>query len=158
MRKQLDYRWRQIDKFESSVRTYAEMKATWRRKFSAKEGEVEALKTANAEMAATLSSIKKPGQVDSMEVRALSARASNAERRLVNTQNQLAAAEERISEINKKTGAAGAKWEARVKEYETRLKAAEERVKRERQGGKERVGELENNVKYVSSDSFSSSL
>jgi hypothetical protein len=44
---------------------------------------------------------------------------------------------------------ADAKWEARVKEYEARLRAAEERVKRERQGGKERVGELEGNVKNL---------
>jgi outer membrane protein TolC len=44
---------------------------------------------------------------------------------------------------------ADAKWEARVKEYEARLRAAEERVKRERQGGKERVGELEGNMKSL---------
>jgi hypothetical protein len=44
MKKQLDHRWKQIDKFESSVKTYAETKATWRRKFSAKEGELEAIK------------------------------------------------------------------------------------------------------------------
>ena len=44
MRKQLDHRWKQIDKFESSVKTYAETKAGWRRKFSAKEGELEAIK------------------------------------------------------------------------------------------------------------------
>ena len=44
MRKQLDHRWKQIDKFESSVKTYAETKAGWRRKFSAKEGELDAIK------------------------------------------------------------------------------------------------------------------
>ena len=44
MRKQLDHRWKQIDRFESSVKTYAETKAGWRRKFSAKEGELEAIK------------------------------------------------------------------------------------------------------------------
>ena len=44
MRKQLDNRWKQIDKFESSVKSYAETKATWRRKLSGKEGEIEALK------------------------------------------------------------------------------------------------------------------
>jgi len=41
MRKQLDHRWKQLDKFESSVKNYAETKTSWRRKFSAKEGEVE---------------------------------------------------------------------------------------------------------------------
>jgi hypothetical protein len=44
MRRQLDTRWKQIDKFESSVKAYGEAKATWRRKFTAKEGELEALK------------------------------------------------------------------------------------------------------------------
>jgi hypothetical protein len=44
MRKQLDYRWKQIDKFEASVKAYAETKATWRRKLSTKEGELEGLK------------------------------------------------------------------------------------------------------------------
>ena len=43
MRKQLDLRWRQIDKFEASVKTIAEAKATWRKKLAAKEGEIEAL-------------------------------------------------------------------------------------------------------------------
>ena len=43
MRKQLDLRWKQIDKFEASVKTLAEAKAAWRKKLSAKEGEIEAL-------------------------------------------------------------------------------------------------------------------
>ena len=50
---------------------------------------------------------------------------------------------------NQKTTVADTKWEARVKEYETRLKTAEEKVKRERQGGKERALELENQLKYA---------
>ncbi len=163
MRKQLDARWKQIDKFETSVKAYAEVKAGWRRKFSAKEGELEAIKvclyfvigsfltvraqTSNAEMAAQLASMKRPGQTDSMEIRSLSTRAVNAERRLNNAQNQLLATEEKMAQMNQKSSAVDAKWEARVKEYETRLKAAEERVKRERQGGKERVAELEASVK-----------
>lgn len=36
-----------------------------------------------------------------------------------------------------------------MREYESRLKAAEERVKRERQGGKERIGELEATVEKL---------
>jgi chromosome segregation ATPase len=100
-------------------------------------------------MAAQLASQKRPGQNDGMEVRALSARATNAERRLINAQNQLVAAEEKMTAMNQKNASADSKWEARVKEYESRLKAAEERVKRERQGSKERVAELENNLKLV---------
>jgi flagellar motility protein MotE (MotC chaperone) len=44
MRKQLDNRWKQIDKFEGSLKTYADTKAAWKRKFSQKEGELEAIK------------------------------------------------------------------------------------------------------------------
>ena len=68
---------------------------------------------------------------------------------MVNAQNQLAATEEKIVSMNEKTSAADNKWEARVKEYESRLRVAEERVKRERQGGKERINELEAHVGYV---------
>lgn len=76
-------------------------------------------------------------------------RANNAERRLANAQNQLAAAEEKMAAMNQKTTAADTKWEARVKEYEARLRTAEEKVKRERQGYKERVVELETQIKCV---------
>ena len=44
MRRQLDTRWKQIDKFESSLKAVAETKATWKRKFAQKEGELEAIK------------------------------------------------------------------------------------------------------------------
>lgn len=44
IKKQLDTRWKQIDKFESSVKTYADVKAGWRRKYAVKEGEMEGLK------------------------------------------------------------------------------------------------------------------
>lgn len=100
-------------------------------------------------MAAQLAGLKRPGQTDAMELRSLSTRAVNAERRLNNAQNQLIATEEKIAAMTQKTAAADTKWEVRVKEYETRLKAAEEKVKRERQGGKERVAELENSLKSV---------
>ncbi len=100
-------------------------------------------------MAAQLAGMRRPGQTDSMELRSLSTRAVNAERRLNNAQNQLLATEEKLAHLSKKSTAADSKWEARVKEYESRLKAAEERVKKERQGAKDRVSELENSVKCV---------
>jgi len=147
MRKQLDTRWKQIDKFEASLKVVVEAKSAWKKKLSLKEGEVEALKITNSELQSVISSNRKPGQADSMEVRALTARASNAERRVVNLQNQLLASEEKVTNMNQKTTVADNKWEARVKEYESRLKSAEEKVKRERQGGKERALELETQTK-----------
>ncbi|KAA1475865.1 hypothetical protein DENSPDRAFT_842743 [Dentipellis sp. KUC8613] len=149
MKKQLDNRWRQIDKFEAGVKSYGDTKAGWRRKLSAKEGELEAAKAMNSELSSQLLSLKRPGPGDSSEVRALHARANNAERRLTNAQNQLAAAEEKMASMNQKTVVADNKWEARVKEYETRLRAAEEKVKREKQGYKERVLELETQIKSL---------
>ncbi|KAH9994662.1 hypothetical protein BJV77DRAFT_994017 [Russula vinacea] len=149
IRKSLDNRWRQLDKFESSVKQYADTKTTWRRKLNAKEGELEAAKTTLSDLTSQLAILKRPTPGDSNEVKALMIRANNAERRLTNAQNQLAAAEEKMAAMNQKTTAADNKWEARVKEYETRLRAAEEKVKRERQGYKERVLELENQIKSL---------
>ena len=51
MRKQLDLRWKQIDKFEASVKTLAEAKSAWRKKLSAKEGELEALQVRTIQFA-----------------------------------------------------------------------------------------------------------
>jgi hypothetical protein len=48
-------------------------------------------------MAAQLAGQKCPRLNDGMEVRALSVRATNAERRLINAQNQLVAAEEKMT-------------------------------------------------------------
>ncbi|KAF8162679.1 hypothetical protein B0H34DRAFT_290369 [Crassisporium funariophilum] len=149
MRKQLDGRWKQIDKFEASLKTYADTKTAWKRKFSQKEGELDAIKATNAEMASQLATIKRPGGTDAMELRSMATRATNAERRLNNAQNQLLTTEEKLASMNQKTLVADNKWEARVKEYEARLKAADERVKRERQGSKERVAELENQLKNL---------
>ncbi|KAG1807556.1 hypothetical protein EV424DRAFT_1427466 [Suillus variegatus] len=149
MRRQLDVRWKQIDKFESSVKAYGEAKSTWRRKFTAKEGEIEGLKATNAELTSQLVTSRRPTQGDSQETKTLLSRAVNAEKRLVVVQNQLLLSEEKISNINQKTTTADQKWEARVKEYETRLKAGEEKYKRERQGTKERVLELENQLRSL---------
>ncbi|KIJ63400.1 hypothetical protein HYDPIDRAFT_92649 [Hydnomerulius pinastri MD-312] len=147
MRRQLDTRWKQVDKFETSVKAYGDAKATWRRKYVVKEGELEALKATNSELAQQLTTARRPAQGDSQEIRSLLSRAVNAEKRLVVANNQLLQHEEKISTLNQKTSSADTKWEARVKEYEARLKAAEDKYKRERQGSKERVLELENQIK-----------
>lgn len=82
------------------------------------------------------------------EVRALTARANQAERRATVAQNQLAQLEERLASQHDRVGTAEVKWETRIKEYERLLKEANEKFKRERQGAKERVSELEATIKY----------
>jgi len=47
LRRQLDTRWKQIDRFETSVKNLAEIKHSWRRKYNAKEGELEAVKVSS---------------------------------------------------------------------------------------------------------------
>lgn len=44
LKKQLDFRWRQLDRFETSVKNLVDVKHTWRRKYNGKEGELEAAK------------------------------------------------------------------------------------------------------------------
>ncbi|KAI5991217.1 hypothetical protein EDD15DRAFT_2388646 [Pisolithus albus] len=137
VRKQLDMRWNQIDKFESSINTYAEAKATWWRKYMTKEGELETLKVTNSELVQQLAT-------DSKETQMLLSCAVNAEKRLKVVQNQLLQTEEKIVAMNQKASTTNAKWEAHIKEYEARLKAAEEIYKHEQQGNMslERQNEL----------------
>lgn len=61
--------------------------------------------------------------------------------------NQLAQLEERAAEIQARSGVADKKWEERVREYENRLRIAGEKIKTEKQGGKERVMQLEGYVR-----------
>lgn len=103
----------------------------------------------NTELQAAITSTRKPGTVDSMELRSQTARANTAERRASNLHNLLLASEEKLTAMNQKTTVADNKWEIRVKEYETRLKQAEEKLKREKQGGRERAVELETEIKSV---------
>jgi len=116
------------------------------------------LQTTNGDLVQQLATARRPTQGDSQEIRTLLSRAVNAEKRLVVAGNQLLQHEEKISTLNQKTSTADAKWEARVKEYEARLKTAEEKYKRERQGGKERILELENQIKYVIASFFATFL
>ncbi|KAJ1309342.1 hypothetical protein OPQ81_006121 [Rhizoctonia solani] len=153
LNKQMESRMRGLDKFELSLRTIAEARQGWRKKLVAKEGELDALRAHNDELAIQLRQLRRASSGEgvhaSAEIKSLSARALNAERRLQNAQNQLAAAEERFTQQSERNSNSETRWEARVKEYEARVKAAEEKVKRERQGAKERTAELENAVRTL---------
>jgi hypothetical protein len=118
-------------------------------KFSLEFSLFTLLQTTNNDLSAQLAGSRKPGQVDTYELRSHKTRAENAERRMHNALNQLAAAEEKLASMNAKTMQVDSKWDARVKEYEQRLKAAEEKVKRERLGAKETHVQLETQIKCV---------
>ncbi|KAG2118248.1 hypothetical protein BD769DRAFT_1304029, partial [Suillus cothurnatus] len=144
-----DVRWKQIDKFESSVKVYGETKVMWRRKFTAKEGENEGLKLWEfIQYPPSANVFVTPTQGNSQETETLLSHALNAEKCLKVVQNQFLLSEEKILNINQKTTAADQKWKARVKEYETRLKAGEKKHKRERQGAKDRMLKLKNLLEH----------
>lgn len=44
VKKQLDFRWKQLDRFEASVKGLVDVKHGWRRKYNAKEVELDAAK------------------------------------------------------------------------------------------------------------------
>jgi len=146
LKKQLDVRWKQLDKFETIVKNLAEHKQGWKKKLATKEGELEALQSMNSELTSQISGLKRPGLGESFEVKSLKVRATTAEKQVIIAKNQVAALEERKSQDSDSYHASREKWEARLKELESRYKAAEERVKRERQGAKENNAALQNRI------------
>lgn len=148
MKKQLDHKWRQLDQFESSVRKLELVKTSWRTKFAQKQGELDALQSQHADLAAQLTSLKGISASSSNnDLRSATTRNATLERRLANAQNQLATYDDKMASARTKMSAAEARWDARVKEYESRLRQAEEKIKAEKQGGKERAAQLEAQVK-----------
>jgi chromosome segregation ATPase len=148
-----DGRFRQIDRFEVAIKNAIDKQGQWRSRVVAKQTEVDAVKATNAELQAQLASLKTRSLLSSpgegSKLTALTSRANNAERRLNAAQTQATMAEERLIEAKSKYGEGEGKWAARIKELESRNKAAEERVKRERQGAKERVTELIEQVRRL---------
>lgn len=147
LKRQQDSRFRQIDRFEASIKQAADKQSQWRQRLVSKQSELDSVKATNAELLSQISSLKTrtslstPG--DNSKLTTLTTRANTAERRLATAMAQASQAEERLAEAKVKYGEGEGKWAARIKELELRCKAAEERVKRERQGAKERVAELE---------------
>ncbi|SPO25343.1 related to Myosin heavy chain [Ustilago trichophora] len=147
LKRQQDSRFRQIDRFEASIKVATDKQGQWRQRLVSKQSELDAVKATNAELLQQISSLKTrtslstPGENNKLT--SLTTRANTAERRLATALSQASQAEERLAEAKVKYGEGEGKWAARIKELELRCKAAEERVKRERQGAKERVAELE---------------
>ena len=81
------------------------------------------------------------------EIRTIQSRATHAEKRAATLANQLTALQEATATSDSKHQTAISKWEARVKEYERRLREEGEMIKVEKQGGKERVADLEQQLR-----------
>ena len=102
----------------------------------------------NTDLSQQLSGIKAGSSSDwSAAQRGLKERAEAAEKRAQNATNQLSQLEAKLAEVQLRAGSADDKWAARVKEYENRLRIAGEKIKTEKQGGKERARQLEEQVR-----------
>ncbi|KAI9631943.1 uncharacterized protein MKK02DRAFT_21589 [Dioszegia hungarica] len=153
LKRQLEQKWRALDTFEASVKKLELTRMQWRSKYALKDGELEAAKTRINDLALQLSSERagssSTSNSTSSHLRSLTERAESAEKRAKASQNQLALLEAKVAEMQQRAGQAENKWEARVKEYENRLRIAGEKIKTEKQGGKERAMQLENQIKEL---------
>ncbi|BGP03966.1 anucleate primary sterigmata protein b [Rhodotorula toruloides] len=172
LKRQQDNRHKQLDRFEASLKTATEAQRQWRQRVQQKTLELENAKAEVASLQSQLGSLRRspnpnaspnpnsprlPGSPSSestllARLRTAESSVSTLQRRLTATQAQLHDAEQRLGEQRSKYGVAEGKWEARVRELEQRVRNAEEKVKRERQGAKERVGELEAEARRLRED------
>ncbi|ORZ19225.1 hypothetical protein BCR41DRAFT_351783 [Lobosporangium transversale] len=129
LKKQLDLKLKQLDRFETIVRTAADRQRKWREQLIKKQTENEELQSKLQQLTKTILELKAyAGSVSDSRAQDYEARCKHAERKLQLEKTRSMDAEER--------------WNARLRELEKRTKEAEERVKRERQGAKERVAGL----------------
>lgn len=140
---------------ETTVKAATDSQKQWKQRVLLKQSEIDAVKATNSELNQQVSSLKARVNTSDMspgsthKIQTLSARASNAEKRLKATQDQLALVEQKFSEAKNKTGDAEEQWEARLRELMVKLREAQEKNKRERQGAKERVRELQQTIECV---------
>ncbi|KAG0353650.1 hypothetical protein BG005_007088 [Podila minutissima] len=141
LKKQLDLKLKQMEKFETIVRNAADRQRKWREQLVRKQTETEELQAKNVLLAKSIADLKSRS-VTNERVQEYETRFKHAERKLQMEKSKSMDAEER--------------WNARLRELEKRTKDAEERVKRERQGAKEKVAGLldENKVAQKSIESL----
>ncbi|KAG8930066.1 hypothetical protein FRC03_012953 [Tulasnella sp. 419] len=151
LKKQLDHKWKQIDRFEASTKAAVEKHTSIRRKLQAKEGELESLRAANAEASAQLSALKRTSSspTELSKLKGMTAKLADAERRVNRANNLNISKDETISALQERQVTADSRWEARVAEYERMIKALEEKLKRERQGSKESIAALQKELENV---------
>lgn len=154
LKRQLDAKWRALDGFEASVKKLELQRSQQRTKLAQKDGELDAARGRVAELQRELNvararrdSSSGSSPSSSADLARAAERADRAERRLRDALVTLQALEKRLAEETARSAGAEGKWEARVKEYESRLRIAGEKVKAEKQGGKERAKQLEEQVR-----------
>ncbi|KAF9950566.1 hypothetical protein BGZ70_001306 [Mortierella alpina] len=128
LKKQLDLKLKQMDRFETIVRNAADRQRKWREQLVYKQRENEELQVKLQLFARTIAELKARSG-SSERAQDYEVRYKQAERKLQLEKSRAVDAEER--------------WNARLRELERRTKEAEERVLRERQGAKEKLAALQ---------------
>ncbi|KAG0291001.1 hypothetical protein BGZ96_005575 [Linnemannia gamsii] len=127
LKRQLDMKLKQLDRFETIVRDAADRQRKWREQLVKNKAINEDLQAKQILLERTIADLRaRSGSSD--RAQDYEARCKHAERKLQLEKTRIVDAEER--------------WNARLRELEKRTKDAEERVKRERQGAKEKVAGL----------------
>lgn len=149
MKRQLDAKWRALDGFEASVKKLELQRSQQRAKLAQKDGELDVSRGRIAELQREINVARARGPTSSSsgELQRALDKAERAERRARDALGSVQALEKRLAEESARAAGAEGKWEARVKEYESRLRIAGEKVKAEKQGGKERARQLEEQVR-----------
>lgn len=150
MKRQLDAKWRALDAFENSVKKLEQRRSQQRAKLAQKDGELDVLRGRISELQRELNLARARGSgspSSSADMQRAIDRADRAEHRARDALASVQALEKRLAEESARAAGAEGKWEARVKEYESRLRIAGEKVKAEKQGGKERARQLEDQVR-----------
>ncbi|KAF9960434.1 hypothetical protein BGZ72_006970 [Mortierella alpina] len=128
LKKQLDLKLKQMDRFETIVRNAADRQRKWREQLVYKQKENEELQVKLQLLARTIAELKARSGT-SERAQDYEVRYKQAERKLQLEKSRAVDAEER--------------WNARLRELERRTREAEERVLRERQGAKEKLAALQ---------------
>ncbi|CEH17933.1 Extracellular matrix glycoprotein Laminin subunits alpha and gamma [Ceraceosorus bombacis] len=153
LKRQQDSKFRQLDRCEVSIKTASDKSNAWRARMVAKQSELDLAKTTAAELQTQLTSFKTRSNLastgENSKMSDLTSRAMIAERKLKKAQDDLHQCNERLVEEKKKSAEDQGNSSAQIKELKMRYKKLEERLKSERQGAKERVSELEAEMKRL---------
>ncbi|CAG8474184.1 14801_t:CDS:10 [Funneliformis caledonium] len=136
LKNQMDIKLRLLNKFEGMIQKATVAQKDWRDQAKRNQGQLEAAKNINEELTDKLSVMRE--QLD--ELKASNARAEEAESKLKEAERHARIMESKMKEEERK-------WTARLKDLEYREIQSEERLKVEKQGAKEKVESLVENIK-----------
>ncbi|KAG8903325.1 hypothetical protein FRB99_003428 [Tulasnella sp. 403] len=151
LNKRMGDKWKEVDKFEIGLKTLAEKHTALRKKLYVKEGELEAAKMTISEQSAQITHLERSGsgglgKMTAAELKGVSTRVANLERRNTHMQNIVLKKDEQMTAQAEQSRANEEKWASRVKEYERLRQLDLEKLKQEKQGAKEAMSTMQKEI------------